>query len=824
MPRLSAPLTVLPPRLPSRTPLYQAVRTRQHGFTLMEIMLALGIASAAAGAALYFSNVNDIQAAVHAEQEHITEIAAGVDRAWGQMGGFEGLNNQRLIDDGLAPRGMVRDGALRSVWNQPVTVQPEAIDGRANVALRIDYAQVPADACAKLAAGVIGAMTDIRVSGISVLSDRGEVDPSQVGRRCSATPAADMTFIYHAAAMGTLAVAPPLDMPCPPPQRRPMECPAGEFGQIREQRDADCDASGVWSGTWGDWAEIYNTCDPNIDCEALGTCPPLPAPPQTPCVAPPDQTRNAACPGPAGQSGTMEQTRSASCPNPTGAFVWGAWVTTNNTCAMVPGCPAPETQPAMCPTGQDGEREQRRDCIDAAGPTWTAWYDIENSCGVAAGPDAPPVGDPTPSVCTANAPQTRDTPCAAPQMGVISETRQSWCPAVYSTMPIWLEWQEVSRTCYDCPPDDTETRTVPQTVNCDAPQLGMREQTRDEQRTRDYTCPQAGGPAVANAWGDWTAATAWTDTGSNTCYDCPAPALEWTATSPGCPTGYVGTRSWEFEVRSDPTCPQSGPPVTWSAWTPTGNTRNLVDTCTAECTLPSPSTETNWTGTSSPCPAPQTGTMTWEFETRRDAVCSGPTGPATWGAWAPTGNTRNHADTCSGTAPAADCPVGSAWALGATGARPAPDCDCPAGHTLESDGFGGWICEIVAAPEPEPTPPDPTCSLVGQWVDKGPGHTCPTLGCVVEQPWIEPEWTCEGRAEGYVYSSYVDAWSHRYEFTCVSMCFDPPPPSSCPFAAGTIEYCCTCQNAAGWSQHMSDPTAGLQCGYIGGSYVFYECD
>lgn len=213
-----------------------------------------------------------------------------------------------------------------------------------------------------------------------------------------------------------------------------------------------------------------------------------------------------------------------------------------------------------------------------------------------------------------------------------------------------------------CEVPATQTRRV----RCPAGQAGQV----DQQRV-GYCADEPGG--AYEAW-QTPRYDAWTETG-RTCAACPAPSTEtatrWTGTTGSCPSGTLGTHTWERQQRrqrsvsyaceSSPWT-QPGPTFgTWSPWSNTGSIRNEVNTCEAVCTLPNPSTDTDTqTRTATQtigCPIGQLGERIQErpeqrTRTRR-AVCPAPTGSwnwgawSAWGAWQPTGSWATVSSTCA---------------------------------------------------------------------------------------------------------------------------------------------------------------------------------
>ena len=209
------------------------------------------------------------------------------------------------------------------------------------------------------------------------------------------------------------------------------------------------------------------------------------------------------------------------------------------------------------------------------------------------------------------------------------------------------------------------TQTESRSAICAAGQAGTVTERRTA--THSYTCPEAWDAPVqtVSPWSAWTVS-------SSTCAACPAPSTQtdtqWVGTSSTCPSGQLGTITWEYQQTRSRSlsynCPAgttSLPAATlgaWSSWSNTGATRAYSNTCAAACSAPAPSSiaisrslanETRDAG----CPVGQSGqhmqsrTVT-EHGTRTTSwTCPGPTsttsdawsGSYTYGTWTTTSNT-----------------------------------------------------------------------------------------------------------------------------------------------------------------------------------------
>lgn len=412
---------------------------------------------------------------------------------------------------------------------------------------------------------------------------------------------------------------------CPTPQSQNLSCPSGQVGNIAQNRTYNC----TGEGSWGAWTTTSNTC---VAC-------------------PSPESQALACPS--GQVGTISQTRTYNC---SGQGSWGAWTTTSNTCTA---CPSPESRTLDCPSGQYGAIQQSRSFTCSGQGTWGSWTTTSNTC----------------SACPANTTATEtqwvasSANCPVSQFGSNTWERQQTrnrsvtysCPVGTRTLPgptygTWSAWADtgttrnVVNTCAGCPAPATQTegQWVASSATCTAGQYGTNTWERYQTRTRSvtYSCPAGTSTLPPATYGTWSA---WGDTGTtrnvvNTCTSCPAPSTQtnkqWVASSAACPSGQVGSNTWEREQSQSRsvtyTCPAGTTalpsPVygTWGAWTNTGATRNVVNTCT---TCPAPAVETQTLS----CPSFQTGSITQQRT--RPYNCSGTGSWGSWGAWTTTSNT-----------------------------------------------------------------------------------------------------------------------------------------------------------------------------------------
>lgn len=413
---------------------------------------------------------------------------------------------------------------------------------------------------------------------------------------------------------------------CPTPETRQTECPAGQAGQIVQERSYLCEGEGGWSS----WTTTSNNCSP--------------------CPAP--QSETLACP--AGQVGTITRSREFNCAVGQG---WGDWTITSNTCA---DCPTPETRSSDCPTGEYGFISESRSflCGGSQG-SWGTWTPNSNNCSTCPSPAVENQTAACPSIfhtgsklqqrsrtfqCTGTGgwnewsawtttADTCDQPVCDNTLEGNAKNYLSRYPdlvdAFVPTAPdapinynqVYAHWntsgfQEGRASCWSNPntpcvrptpsvQTEVEKQTFTRTLNCPAGQVGEINQIRQPQRTRQRTasCPSSFG---SFHWGNWTNWTVWTNPG-------------WTTTSNTCYTPCVNSVQTEKQTDTEY---KTTTLICWYGWSGSESTQYI------------------------------TSTRAIERSRTRDLICTAPTSPAqpqawsNWSNWYPISNWNPAEPTC----------------------------------------------------------------------------------------------------------------------------------------------------------------------------------
>lgn len=157
------------------------INRKRKGFSLLELLLVLGIIAALIVAAfIVYPKVRTSQI-VDAEAKNIATIRAGLLALYSATSNISGVNNTVGINAQIFPDNMLvkSGGTVSDVVNGfkgKVSLSSTNFVSMGKVVFNISYANIPQEACVKLVSAVAPSMAIISVNGNYAKSELSNVD------------------------------------------------------------------------------------------------------------------------------------------------------------------------------------------------------------------------------------------------------------------------------------------------------------------------------------------------------------------------------------------------------------------------------------------------------------------------------------------------------------------------------------------------------------------------------------------------------------------------------------------------------------------------
>lgn len=168
----------------------KSFNTRNKGFSLIEILLVIGIIAVLAIAAfLVFPQVQASQRA-NAEQSNIQTVAAGIKNLY--QGRYTGISNTTVNAARIFPANMNggdnTTGTINSSWGGSVVIAPAGTP--AGSQFTMTYADLADTVCLKLVPGLATNFDSVTVGGVELGLAAAAADrqPDDIVAACNATP------------------------------------------------------------------------------------------------------------------------------------------------------------------------------------------------------------------------------------------------------------------------------------------------------------------------------------------------------------------------------------------------------------------------------------------------------------------------------------------------------------------------------------------------------------------------------------------------------------------------------------------------------------
>ena len=173
-------------------------RTKAKGFSLIELLLVLGVLAILLVAAfVVYPQVRDRNQA-NAEVANLTSIKANINNLYASRGGsYQGLTTPIAVQARAVPSSMVGnnfDGTVAptAAWGDNVTIV--AGTGTQPREFVITYANVPEGVCLGLVSGAATNFQDVKVGGTTVFGTDGQFNPGTAAIRCANAETRDVAF------------------------------------------------------------------------------------------------------------------------------------------------------------------------------------------------------------------------------------------------------------------------------------------------------------------------------------------------------------------------------------------------------------------------------------------------------------------------------------------------------------------------------------------------------------------------------------------------------------------------------------------------------
>lgn len=673
---------------------------KQKGFSLVETMIvAFAIVILTALVYSFFHFVAAKQNSSK-EMDALMSLSTSINEGYRAASNFDNLNNNSLIAEQLVPQMYQISGTtITSPNGYDVQVAPRA----SAASYYIRYFNVPAKECSQLVSQVVASQTFFNITIGDKEVTATDINENNVVAGCNYAPTVRIAFEFRP--FGTPSNFATLEqcvLPSPDYQERNDPCPTGYSGSITMRRQASCPGP-YEMVAWTAWEEVNRTCQI--------ICVPEPSSPET---------RKRSCP--TGYLGEITDQRTSVCANYNGYPTWSDWNEKANTCLIACVVPDPTVVTAACPTNYVGSivTTTTYNCPAATGSPVANSPTVNNTCVQTCSSQLP---TPNPQIQYIN--KTR--PCGTGYSGSITyqeEQKNTYsCPS-NTGAPSQTGWvatgnirNESTAACVSlCKPETVLEQWIGVTGSCPSGYTGSN--TWEKQQTRTSTCSPGNVNPTTSAWTDsgqirnqnnsclklcvvpdptvvtsscptnytgsvvtTTTYTCPTSTGNpvanqptvnNTCVSVCKPETvlsQWVAASAACPSGYVGSHTWEKQQTRTSTCAAGAATPVTSAWTDTGATRNTVNSCVALCVVPTPSTKSETQSVTETqrvaCLAGTYGPTNSITQTRTNtqtrtstAYCPAQTGAYAWGAWSAWTTTANGTwTTTSNTCTACPAPV-----------------------------------------------------------------------------------------------------------------------------------------------------------------------
>ena len=380
------------------------------GFTLIELMITLGVISALSAGTYVGYRIYQTREQTNTAVQSSRTLATTLMSTYGKTGSFANLSTQDIIHGKLSPSNLpVSNQALKSPWGGSVTVSPAV----SNEAYAITWGQVPSGTCVNMASQLNRDFSAIQINGQVATKNQTPLNIHQISQLCQSNNNTVVLTSEPVSGPSTNEKPLPADhgaviQPILTPTTKGIASVSTINPVTNLLPNTQNLPTVLQAPTTG--SKVVSTVSVVSNSLISSTPPTTALPPQTcfpstvstPTYSTESNSQTQACPSGYSGSITQQQTRTktvttttvTSCATPwstptvtntpvTTYSTWSNWVDVSNTCGLNCVVPSPQTQQISCPAGDTGSITQQRtaSCPSTTGsPVWGGWVDVSNTC------------------------------------------------------------------------------------------------------------------------------------------------------------------------------------------------------------------------------------------------------------------------------------------------------------------------------------------------------------------------------------------------------------------------------------------------------------
>jgi len=158
------------------------------GYSILELLMVMAAVVMLVAGALQLKGRVEQTNKIKDELGNLMAMQINITSVFQGQTGFSGLTNAVALAADIFPTSMTSGGNVSNKWGGAVTLAPAAGD----LAYSIQYANVPTEACVKLA-GSVASWDQIEIGGTVVTSSTANLTATNI-TACGAADAVTMTF------------------------------------------------------------------------------------------------------------------------------------------------------------------------------------------------------------------------------------------------------------------------------------------------------------------------------------------------------------------------------------------------------------------------------------------------------------------------------------------------------------------------------------------------------------------------------------------------------------------------------------------------------